>query len=345
MSVADATRSEAGGSPGRRRPPVGVFVGLTTLDLVQRVARPPGPDGKATATWQGLFAGGPAANAAVTFAALGGRAVLVTRVGAGPVADLVRADLDACGVEVVDAAAVSVMATGPGHDAFSLAVSSVVVDEGTGQRQVVSTDGGRPADAGALPPPGRRALAGADVLLLDGHHPDLARAALGDAAGSGLPVVLDAGRWKPAMADLVPACSHVVCSAAFRLDGELGGDALLAALVDRGVRVAAVTAGGGPIAWRTHAARGEVTPPVVEALDTLGAGDVLHGAYAHALVASRPDPRVGRSEPACADALAAAAHVAALSCRFYGTRSWRDHLPAPPTGPKTPTTASPGGRP
>ena len=59
----------------------GVFVGLTTLDLVLGVAHAPAPDQKVEAHSQDLDVGGPAANAARTFAALGGRARLVTALG------------------------------------------------------------------------------------------------------------------------------------------------------------------------------------------------------------------------------------------------------------------------
>ena len=52
--------------------PVGVFVGLTVLDVVHRVTALPGRNEKITALSQFLAAGGPAANAAVIFAALGG---------------------------------------------------------------------------------------------------------------------------------------------------------------------------------------------------------------------------------------------------------------------------------
>lgn len=87
--------------------PVGLFVGLTVLDVIQLVTEPPGPDDKITALDQVVAAGGPATNAAVTFAALGGHALLAAPVGEGPLAALVRADLAACGVELIDC-------TGPG---------------------------------------------------------------------------------------------------------------------------------------------------------------------------------------------------------------------------------------
>ena len=71
-----------------------LFAGLCVVDLVHRVARPPGPDEKVTALSRELVAGGPATNAAVTFAVLGGSARLLTAVGSGPLGDVVRADLE-----------------------------------------------------------------------------------------------------------------------------------------------------------------------------------------------------------------------------------------------------------
>ena len=80
--------------------PRGVFVGLATVDLVHRVAVPVGVDDKVTALSQEIVAGGPAANAAVTFALLGGDAVLVTDLGSHPLAESARRDLAAFGVGV-----------------------------------------------------------------------------------------------------------------------------------------------------------------------------------------------------------------------------------------------------
>src|SRR5690348_14407025 len=82
--------------------PRGIFVGLATLDVIHRIDEPPAVNQKITATAQFVAAGGPAANAAVTFAALGGGAVLVTALGTEPVADLVRSDLIEHGVDHLD---------------------------------------------------------------------------------------------------------------------------------------------------------------------------------------------------------------------------------------------------
>ncbi|MDQ4092033.1 MAG: hypothetical protein M3143_01025 [Actinomycetota bacterium] len=109
-------------------PPRGLFVGLATLDLVQRVARRPGIDEKVVAQRSDITAGGPAAAAAITFGALGGRSVLLSALGPGPVGRLVAGKLADVGVHVVDAWAA-------GAD---LNISAITVLDSTGQRSVVS---------------------------------------------------------------------------------------------------------------------------------------------------------------------------------------------------------------
>ena len=82
----------------------GLFVGLATADVVQVVHRLPARNEKTVARESWLAAGGPAAVAAITFAALGGRARLWTALGSAPAARLVVADLAAADVEVIDVA-------------------------------------------------------------------------------------------------------------------------------------------------------------------------------------------------------------------------------------------------
>lgn len=299
--------------------PCGVFAGLATLDVIHRIDAPPGPDQKITARAHFVAAGGPAANAAVTFAALGGRAVLLTALGTGALAAAITAELTGRGVEVRDIAPDLVDAA---------PVSSVAVLESTGERSVIGGDAAAveaPApDHGVL----RELLAGADVALLDGHHPALARAVLAAAQAAAVPTVLDAGRWKPVMADLVGGIDDVVASAVFRTPGAPTAQATLDDLHERGTRTVVLTAGAGPIRWSQGGRTGEIAPPQVEAVDTLGAGDVFHGAYAHALAEGA----------SLEQRITGAAEVAALRIQHAGPRTWLDalaetlpDLPAPPT--------------
>ncbi|MBM7415857.1 MULTISPECIES: PfkB family carbohydrate kinase [Nocardiaceae] len=290
---------------------LGVFVGLATLDVIHRIQAPPAVNEKITSTDQFVAAGGPAANAAVTFAALGGRAILVTALGDDPVAGLVRADLDRYGVEVIDAAA---------GTARPVPVSAVSVVESTGDRSVVSLD----AVASEVAPPTDldAVIAEADVVLIDGHHPRMARAAAESAAAHGIRAVVDAGRWKPVMAELAPLVSDMVCSADFRMPGTDGSDATAAALVAAGVPTVVTTHGGAPITWWSGGSSGSVTVPAVTAVDTLGAGDVFHGAYSYFTT---------RAESGMNERLDRSARVAALRCSVVGPRSWLRELPSDQT--------------
>lgn len=248
---------------------VGVFVGMTCLDVVLSADRPPGPDEKVNAGRQDVSVGGPATNAARTYAALGGHARLVTGLGRHRLAGLIREELTDEGVEVIDL-------TPDATDAPT--VASVVVSTG-GQRAVVSRP---PWPVAASPARLLALLAGAGVALLDGHQPALAVPLAAAAAQRGLPVAIDAGRPKPVFDELFPYATAIVCAQAWA-----GED--LRGLVRNRTSFVAVTAGGGPIRWWTGANQGRLVPPVVPAVNTLGAGDVLHGAFAHGL-AGGADP-------------------------------------------------------
>jgi sulfofructose kinase len=293
---------------GAMSTPRGLFVGLATLDVAQHVETPPGPDEKVTAVATHLSAGGPAANAAVTFAALGGSATLLTALGTSPAATLVRTELEERGVAVVDAT--------PDHDGAP-PVSAITVTVGTGERSVVGSDA--VASPAAPPSPGEVTdlLTRTDVVLVDGHHPALAVALATAARSSRVPVVLDLGRWKPVMETLVRLADAVVCSADARLPGTRDPESSAAGLRELGVPTVVVTGGGGPVRWWTADGRaGSAEVPAVVAVDTLGAGDAFHGAYAHAVARGAEVPGT----------VALAVRVASLRVQHRGPRGWAEHL-------------------
>ncbi|MHA3024782.1 PfkB family carbohydrate kinase [Mycobacterium sp. BMJ-28] len=293
-------------APDSEKAPVGVFVGLATLDVIHRIAKPPAVNQKITSTAQFVAAGGPAANAAVTFAALGGDATLVTALGDDPVADLIRADLDAYGVRVVDAASGTTRA---------VPVSAVSVVESTGDRSVVSLDA---VNSDALPPEHLDDLvATADVVLVDGHHPLIARAAAARAATRHTALVVDAGRWKPVMSDILPYATDMLCSNDFRVPGAGDPQSTAAALVEGGVHTVVTTHGGDPVTWWSGGLSGSVPVTPVVVVDTLGAGDAFHGAYAYFST---------RAGCAVTERIERSARVAALRCSVVGPRAWLTEL-------------------
>ncbi|MFJ7211322.1 PfkB family carbohydrate kinase [Amycolatopsis sp. NPDC098790] len=264
-----------------------LLAGLCTVDVVQRVDELPAPGEKVQSLRVDVAAGGPATNAAVTAAALGAEATLLTVLGAHPLAALARADLEAHGVHLID------LAPSPEDPP---PVSAVAVRNHDGERTVVARNAADRHFHVKVP------LLAADVVLLDGHYPKLA---LTVARGTEAPVVLDAGSWKPVLDELLPLVDVAACSAHFAAP-EPG-------LHARGVPTVITTAGPGPVRWSTaDGGSGEVPVADVEARDTLGAGDVWHGAFAVAV--SR--------EPTVTDRIRFANEVAAERVRHVGPRSW-----------------------
>lgn len=287
-----------------------VCVGFADLDVIHRVDAPPVWGRKGVCTSVELAAGGPATNAAVTAAALlgpsGGSVTLVTALGSGAAADLVRADLAGHGVSVLDCAP-------PG---WELPVATAIVGP-DGERTVVSPSG--QLSSFGLTGTARAAVAAADVLLLDGHHPVAAEQALA-ARRTGCLAVLDAGSVKPHAQTWLPQLDVVAGSADYAAG--LGVD-LVAAVrqaLAAGAAAAVMTDGANPVCWATRddPELGYVVPPQVVAVDTLGAGDAFHGALA-ALLASGADLAAG---------VLGACEVAALRVSVAGARGWLSGVPA-----------------
>jgi sugar/nucleoside kinase (ribokinase family) len=286
--------------------PNAVFVGLCVLDVVQLVERVPTANEKLTALRQTVGAGGPAANAAMTCAHLGASATLVTSLGGHPLTAGIRADLDRAGVQVVDAAA---------DGAEPPSVSSILLTRATGDRAVVSTNAAghhveTPAELAGL-------VGRSPVVLVDGHLPTLAMAALALARRSGATTVLDGGSWKANTVEMLDLIDVAVCSADFHPPGTTTPTEALNHLIDHGVRWAAVTRGPDPVLWRSATGGGSVPVPAVTVVDTLGAGDVFHGA-----VTRRLATRGELTESAFVEALGFAARTAARACASFGPRAW-----------------------
>ena len=272
-----------------------LFLGGHTYDLVYRIDALPAENAKAKADLVYTAAGGPALNAAITCAILGGEAVYAGALGSGPLSEAIAAE----------AALYGVVLHRLGARRDDAPCASIALTPG-GKRTIWS-----PPQA-ETPPGALNDLPshnGFDVLLVDGQLPQAALAAARVFHSAGKPVVLDAGSWKPGMDALTACATEIIASAAFAFPG--GADTVEAAL-SAGAEAAAVTCDGDPVHWRTRTgASGAVSPPRVEPVDTLAAGDVFHGAY----VWFRYGEGLGFEA-----ALAQAARVAASSVCRYGPR-------------------------
>lgn len=282
-----------------------MFAGLCTLDVIQSVERVPSANQKVAALDFVMAAGGPATNAAVAFAHLGGEATLSTRLPEHPLTDVIRGDLARCRVSL-DA---QLEGDGPPITA------SILVTHATGERAVVSPSASAVFNARqASPPP---SLDGVHAVLVDGYHRDLSLPIAQVATDINVPVIMDAGSLKPHTEDVARAVDVVVASADLATpDGSRDPADVFTWLASLGVERAAITRGGESILWRTPTGSGEVEVKTVDVVDTLGAGDFFHGALTFRLAA------LGTDDARFAEDLAWASGVVAPSLGSFGTRAW-----------------------
>ncbi len=277
----------------------GLFVGMVTWDVVYRAPRYPEKNEKMMANELFLASGGPACNAAITFSALGNRSVLQGAIGRHPMAKAIRHDLEARGVELEDLTPER-LAPPP--------ISSIMVDSVTGERAVMSVN--VPSEPGVVLPETEKKP---DIILADGHQISVAMEMKKRMPDS--PLVIDGGSWKDGLDNLLKLADFSLCSADFFPPGCRNQDDVLAYLRGQGVPFSAITNGPDPIRYITgKGTMGEIPVPRIEVVDTMGAGDIFHGAFCHFILTQDVE-----------SALVQAANTASLSCTFFGTRTWIDH--------------------
>jgi sulfofructose kinase len=287
---------------GAAHAPTILCAGIIVLDEVFQVERFPQPDEKAPAHDFFVVSGGCAANAAVAVTRLGGRAMLAGPLG-GPAGEdaggdralalLTRERVDCGGCVRVEG--------------ISSPLSAIFVDA-HGERMIVTRrdyrlDAARPADPTGL-------VNSADAVMADNRFPEFVRPICAAARLRGLTVVLDVDGPSPIDDELFRVATHVVFSRE-GLRATTGLDDLAAALA--GVATVtksflAVTRGPLDVLWWDGRALRNSEVFAVNAVDTLAAGDIFHGAFALALAE-------GKNEIA---AMRFAAAAAGLKCTRIG---------------------------
>ncbi|MEN5082224.1 PfkB family carbohydrate kinase [Bosea sp. TWI1241] len=279
----------------------GVFcLGIATLDYVYGVERVPQPGEKDRARDLVVTGGGCAGSASAAIGRLGGKAWLATRLGDDITGDAIRAELHRDGVDT------SLAACFPG---LRSPVSAILIDA-QGERMVVSyTDPATPLTTDWLP----AALPqGADAVLVDTRWGEGSLAALKLARAAGVPGVIDGDR-QPTHPEMVTVASHVAFSekALSEISGGADPHAAIAAMAQGAQNWLAVTLGHRGVLFMENGGIAHMPAFEVEVVDTLGAGDVWHGAFALAIAE-------GQSERA---AVRFASAVAAIKCTRFGGRA------------------------
>jgi sulfofructose kinase len=275
-------------------------IGISVLDYVFQVDVMPTRAEKYRAHAMAEVGGGIAANAAVAVARQGGRAQLITRLGHDA---LGRAILDEIAAEGVD---ISCSRRFPG---VRSQLSCILVDK-AGERLIVSySDSAMPDATDWLP---AVLPHGVDAVLGDTRWQAGAQHMMRVARAAGKPAVMDIDR-KPDDSALIDSCSHAALSAqaAVEMTGERELSLALKVLSTRHAVWMAITDGPNGVWWTDKGDIRHTAAFAVEAKDTLGAGDVWHGAFALGLA----------EDMAEAQAVRYASAVAALKCMRFGGRA------------------------
>ncbi|MDJ1180903.1 PfkB family carbohydrate kinase [Roseofilum sp. BLCC_M91] len=284
----------------------GLFVGLATLDFLYLTPQIPQVNEKRVAVDYTVAAGGPATNGAIAFEYLrrlhekSGSTQLLASVGTHPLSTLIRADLEVYGVHCID---LDPQRPDPPP------VSSILVTPPRGDRAVISINATHAQ--GAWKPSFSALLDDVQVVLIDGHQMAISQELAQVAKAQQIPIIIDGGSWKAGFERVLALADTAIASANFYPPGCQTHEQVMAYLVELGVPQIAVTQGEGAIAYYTQGKQAQIPVPQVSAVDTLGAGDIFHGAFCYYSL-----------ELDFVEALTQAAQIASASVQQFGTRAW-----------------------
>ncbi|MGB3501488.1 MAG: PfkB family carbohydrate kinase [Mesorhizobium sp.] len=275
--------------------------GVAVIDFVFAVEEMPRRAEKYRAGDAWITGGGNAGNAAVAASRLGADAALAARLGDDPVADMIIAGLEADDVDC------RLVRRFPGRKS---SFSSVFIDP-AGERQIVNyrdmeisfgADWLETVDLGHF-----------DAALSDTRWPQCGAVLLKAARERGVPGVLDAEAPIDLAREALRQASHIAFSAQGLRDYSGSADlsaGLCKARADTGAWVC-VTDGANGVIWLDGDNERVLPAFAVEAVETLGAGDVWHAAFTLKLAQRRDE----------AQAIRFASAAAAIKCSRKGGRA------------------------
>jgi len=245
-------------------------LGMSALDAIYRVAVIPTAPVKILASGFCESGGGMAANASVAVARLGGDAEYWGRLGADALGDRIMTELATEGVRV-DSVRRIAGCTSP---------SAAILVASDGERLICAyNDPALDRDAAWLP---MARVATFAAVLADVRWPEGAAAVLGAARVAGRPAVLDADVGPPdALIALAGQATHAIFSepglASAVGSGPVGTS--LGRIAAGHTGVVGVTLGPDGFLWRQDGVERRLPGFRIQAVDTLAAGDVWHGAF------------------------------------------------------------------
>lgn len=276
-------------------------IGMPVRDLVFRVNDLPRRGHKSRATHFSEFGGGNALNAAVAIARLGGHVRM-----SGPLGDAQEkgsaAIFEDFANEGIDGSAMVHM---PG---LVTPIATILIDH-TGERTIVTYRD--PQMWNVTLPDTDELLRDCVAVLTEGRCASFVTEICFAAQQRGIPVILDADRAMALDERLLLASTHIIFSSeALHATAGLADDvAALRKIAGLTPAFVAVTNGAAGMTWldAAHEPRHMPTFPV-NAVDTLGAGDVFHGAFTLAVA----------EQQSLEEAMRFSSAAAALKCTRFG---------------------------
>jgi len=276
-------------------------IGMPVRDLTFRVPGLPARGSKENATHFDEICGGNALNAAIGIVRLGGRASIC-----GPMGDAretsSRFIFDKLVEEGIDARHIVHM---PG---LVTPISNIMIDP-SGERTIVTF---RDPELWKVRLPDTDGLLeDCDAILTESRCAEFCTDLCVEARRRGIPVIVDVDRAMSLREGLLTASSHLVFSSEpLQITADIAndGDALLKIAKLTRSFLAGTRGAQGTIWLDEHQTLRETPAFPVHTVDTLGAGDVFHGAFALAITENQD----------LVDALRFASAAAALKCTRFG---------------------------
>lgn len=276
-------------------------IGIPVRDLTFRVEAVPERGSKANASHLAEICGGNALNAAIAIARLGGRAAF-----AGPMGDARETSssfiLERMAVEGIDTAHIVRMPD------VTTPVSAIMIEPSGERTLTIYRD---PALWTVTLPDADELLADCRAVLVESRCGSFATLLCTEARRRGIAVIVGVDRAMALQDNLLTTASHLLFgSEQVQETADIADDgAALKRLAGLTPAFLAATRGPRGTIWLNEVGELEETPAFpVQAVDTLGAGDVFHGAFALGLAEGK-DAR---------EALRFAAAAAALKCTRHG---------------------------
>jgi len=278
----------------------GLFWGLLTIDLHFFTDHFPEENTKTKVKKFNSYIGGPATNAAITFKHLGGTPNLITAIGINSFNLMIKEEIEKYKIEPIDLNA---------QEQSDPVFASIITNESSGERTVFSYNPNQPIKH-KMP----KLSMDFDIALFDGFYIESAIKQAAVCQANGIPTVFDGGSWKNKTDELLKYIDIAICSEDFMPPGITHQEDITAYLLKKGVKKAVITRGSKPIIINEGPVNLLAEVPKIVVVDTLGAGDIFHGAFCYYYASSHD----------FLHSLEKAARIASFSCEFHGPRAWMD---------------------